>query len=181
MSGISDPDLRDDNCGRIAHRCQGSRYRPAFGIVLSLATTLVACSQSDRETPTSTPAPPAQVDRLVSGIEPSPRAALFSIYYHALRSRHVLPSPERERYPPGDVEDAAKRLAALAKDNSPQATSWQRRAIAVLVGSSIPAPTPEQWTPESFRNALIYAPCPADSDLRSLGPRAGSAPSSSRM
>jgi len=160
MSEISDPDPRDDNCGRIAHRRQGSRYRLAFGIVLSLATTLVACSQSDRETPMSTPAPPAQVDRLVSGIEPSPRAALFSIYYHALRSRHVLPSPERVRYPPGDVEDAAKRLAALTTDESPQAVSWRRRAIAVLVGSSIPAPTPEQWMPESFRHALITLHAP---------------------
>jgi hypothetical protein len=128
--------------------------------LFSLATMVVGCSQSDRDTPPSTPAPPAQVDSLVSGIEPSPRAALFTIYYHALRRRNALPSPERERYPAGDVEDAAKRLAALAKDNFPQSKSWQRRAIAVLVGSSVPAPTPEQWTPESFRKALLTLHAP---------------------
>jgi hypothetical protein len=85
--------------------------------------------------------------------------ALFSIYYVALRERDGLPDPVHERYPPEDVVAAANLLAA---DQDAEAVSWKRRAIATLVGSSVPGATADQWRPESLRDALLALHAPLD-------------------
>ena len=134
-----------------------NRWYAAIAAVISIvsAVGLGGCPMR-RESP---PQPPAHAPDLATpiGADTAARAALFSIYYDALHERHALPSPNRERYPPEDVVAAANLLAA-----DPDAVSWKRMAIAKLVGSSQPGPTPNQWTPESFRDALIALHAPLD-------------------
>lgn len=139
-------------------RCHGAgsrrlwtalHWKAATAIVLSSAVALSGCCcQSSKQPPPQTASLSPQLCESTGSID-SIRASLFSIYYVALRERHALPSPDQERYPPCDVITAANTLGA-----APDAVSWKRRAIAVLVGSMTPGPTPDDWTPEEYRKAL---------------------------